>query len=318
MSSRSITAVAISIAFVLGCSSGDTASSSTTSTGSQGSSSSTGAGGSASGDFVAGGDRPVTVHLPPGYDGKTPAPLLILLHGYSVTSALQDAYMHLGTATDAHGMIYAHPDGTTDAKGEPFWNATDACCDFYGAKVDDSAYLAGLVEEIAQKAAVDRKRVYFVGHSNGGFMSYRMACDHADVIAAIVSLAGATYADPSQCKPSEPVAVLEIHGTGDMTVSYDGGSFLVPYPSAPTTVSTWASYDGCAPTADTSGAPHDVDGAIQGSSGPAEATVTTYAQGCKPGGYAELWTIPQGTHIPSLSPTFAEQVVTFLLAHPKP
>ena len=83
-----------------------------------------------------------------------------------------------------------------------------------------------MVEEVAAEHAVDRRRVYVVGFSNGGFMSYRLACDHADRIAAIVSISGATYADPDRCAPSEPVAVLEVHGTDDRTIPYDGGMWF--------------------------------------------------------------------------------------------
>jgi polyhydroxybutyrate depolymerase len=92
--------------------------------------------------------------------------------------------------------------------GARFWNATDACCDVDASGVDDSSYLAGLINEIGSHVAVDPRRVFVVGHSNGAFMSYRMACDHADTIAAIVSLAGAPPADPAACRPTEPVAIL--------------------------------------------------------------------------------------------------------------
>ncbi len=284
-----------------------------------GTSTGAGQGGGQSGDFVVGGARPVTVHVPPSYSSATPAPLVIMLHGYSGTANIEEAYLKIGPAAAAHGILYAYPDGTVDTMGLHFWNATDACCNFYGSTVDDSAYLKGLIDEVKQKANVDPKRVYFIGHSNGGFMSYRMACDHADDIAAIASLAGATFANQSDCKPSSPVAVLEIHGTGDGTIDYNGGTLATKiFPSAQATVGTWAAYDGCSAVMDTSLPPHDLDNGIQGTNGPAEATVISYSAGCKPGGHAELWTIPGGVHIPAVTPTFGEQVITFLLANPKP
>ena len=123
--------------------------------------------------------------------------------------------MQFRPLAEARGFLYCYPDGTIDRWGNRFWNATDACCDFGNTGVDDAGYLRALIEEIARRFAVDRKRIYLVGHSNGGFMAYRMACQSADLIAGIASLAGTTFLDPSRCAPSEPVNILHIHGTAD-------------------------------------------------------------------------------------------------------
>ena len=84
-------------------------------------------------------------------------------------------------------------------------------------------------------------------------MTFRMACADADRIAAIVSLAGATFAKSADCRPTEPVAVLDIHGTADDTVTFTGGTLegfsstpMSAFPGAEKTVETWAEYDGCA------------------------------------------------------------------------
>ena len=146
-------------------------------------------------------------------------------------------------------------------------------------------------------------------------MSYRMACEHADQVAAIVSLAGAMFDDVSQCDPKGPVSVLQIHGTADSVIAYAGGMNQGhTYPSATTSVADWATLDGCDAMGDTSPPPLDLDSALPG----AETTVTRFAAGCRPGGHAELWTIQGGSHIPSLSATFTSSAIEFLLAHPKP
>ena len=282
---------------------------------------------SASGTPVAltvGGDHPTPL-VAPSAGATRPAPLIILLHGFGASGAEQDGYMHISAAASGRGAWFSAPDGSRSDSGVRFWNATDACCDADHSGIDDSAYLAGLIEDIEAVAEIDPKRVYLVGHSNGGFMSYRLACDHADRIAAIVSLAGATWSDPSQCRPSEPVAVLQIHGTADDTVLYRGGTTSdvgidmhgARYPGVDATIAAWSTYDGCQGELVSTANVVDVDESIDGSAGPAEATVFR-AEGCRPGGAVELWKIPGGGHVPELAPTFAEAVLDFLFAHPKP
>lgn len=302
---------------LLACSSGtgDTnQETTTTSTGSGGATTTTSTGG-AGGAPVIGGDRPVEVQVPEGLAPGEKAPLVLLLHGYGVSGLLEELYMYLAPEAAKRRFFYAHPTGTVDAQGSYFWNATDACCDFGDTKVDDSAYLASVIDEIVAAYPVDPKRVYLVGHSNGGFMSYRMACDHADKIAAIASLAGAMWSDVSKCQPSEPVHVLQIHGTADDTVIYTGeGSGPGSTPSAQTTASSWATLDGCDATADESAAPLDLDVGLAG----AETTVSRWAKGCKMGGSAELWSIQGGGHVPQIADGFRKSLIDFLFAHPKP
>lgn len=257
--------------------------------------------------------RPFEVFTPSSYSAETPTPLVVLLHGFGADGAAQEAYFRLQPAAEAQGFLAVHPDGTINAIGKQFWNATDACCGF-GTTVDDSAYLIALIEKVQADFNVDPKRIYLVGHSNGGFMSYRMACDHADKIAAIVSLAGATFMDTAQCDPSEPVSVLQIHGTADATIPYEGGTIYGhDHPGARETVADWATYDRCGATTTDSTTALDLDSSIDG----AESTAFSF-DGCAQGSAVELWTIPGGPHVPPLSATFAASIVGFLLAHPKP
>jgi polyhydroxybutyrate depolymerase len=274
-------------------------------------------------EIVAVGDREARVHVPPGA-GTEPAPLILMLHGFGSSPTENRGYMDLDEDAAARGVVVAYPEGTRDRDGNRFWNATDACCNFHGSDIDDVAYLVGLVDEIGRATLIDPKRVYLVGHSNGGFMSYRMACEQAPIFAAIVSLAGATYHDAHMCAPSEPVAVLQIHGTSDDTILFLGGTLGVGgagqtrrYPGAEATAKDWASYDGCDPTFETRSETLDVDARINGPSGSAETTVEV-AEGCAAGGHVELWTIPGGSHVPNLSRSFPTDVIDFLLDHPKP
>lgn len=265
---------------------------------------------------IGGEDRPVDIHVPPQYDGSTPAPLVILLHGYTATGNLQESYLQLTPLADELGFLYLYPDGTVDPGGNHFWNATDACCDFSDSGVDDVAYLTQVIDDTKARYNVDPKRVYLIGHSNGGFMAHRMACERASTIAAIVSLAGATFDDEARCKPDAPVHVLQIHGTLDATIAYGGGniSFGGPYPSAESSASLWSDLNDCTGQAEVDDGALDLERQIVGS----ETDVRSWNLGCKPGGHAELWTIQGGSHIPAITDEFSRKAVEFLLGHSKP
>ncbi len=271
-----------------------------------------------------GGSRPVKLYVPSKYAPSTPTPLVIMLHGYGASGAAEELLVDLKPVAEADTVLYAYPDGTVDKLGNRFWNATNACCDFWNVPVDDVTYLSSLVTEIETRYHVDPKRIYFFGHSNGAFMSYRMACDKAGTVAAIGSLAGAEWYDTSMCKPSEPVSVLEIHGTADDIVLWDGGSTSDDsiwdggtidggglYPSVPTTVGDWVTFDGCSKTPDASLPDLDVVAGMQ-------TTVTQYQSGCRSGSEVDLRTIEGGSHIPGLNTDFGTKLFAFLLAHPKP
>ena len=297
---------------------GTTASSSTTTgattSATSGGSSGTGGAASACAATTFGGvARPAKLHVPATYACDKGAPLVIMLHGYGVTSVSEEAYLGLLAESDKRGFLYVAPDGTKDATTSEYWNATDACCDYYGSMVDDSAYLSLLIKEIEAEYRVDTKRVYVVGHSAGGFMAHRLACEHGDQIAGVVSLEGAMYQDPAKCPGGTPVSVLEIHGTGDAVIAYNGGLIGVnAFPSAPTTVADWAKIDGCG-AADTSGAPLDLDSSLPGN----ETTITAYP-GCKGGTSVQLWSVQGGAHFPTLGKAFVPTLFDFLYAQQKP
>ena len=174
-------------------------------------------------------DRPARLIAPPEHDGVTELPIVFLLHGYGASATVQDAYFMASAEARRSGYYLVLPDGTMDASGRRFWNATPACCDFAPTGVDDVAYLTGLLDEAVAALPIDEDRVYFIGHSNGGFMSYRMACELSDRIAAIVSLAGSDFIGDMDCVPTQPVSVLQVHGDMDETIGYAG---TAGYPSA--------------------------------------------------------------------------------------
>jgi polyhydroxybutyrate depolymerase len=260
------------------------------------------------------GRGPVTVHLPPAYDPTTPTPLILVLHGYGSTSTQMENRFHFREMTDALGLIHIAPDGLIDPRGSQFWNATDACCGvFY--QPDDSGYLRDLIEAAQTVANIDAQRIYIVGHSNGGFMAYRLACDHADLIAGIANIAGATWLDPAACNPSAPVHILHVHGTADTTVRYQGGCFIAHlcYPSAEASVLQWLRFNNCNFVLDPPLPPVDMDTAVPG----AETNRLSVSSGCAGQGTVALWAIQGGNHTPTPSAVFTQLILEELLAHPQ-
>jgi polyhydroxybutyrate depolymerase len=266
--------------------------------------------------LTIGGERPAAVDIPRGYDPSVEHPLVVVLHGFGpYTGQIQAAFFGLLNMVDEKDLVMLLPDGTLNEDGDRFWNGASFCCDPDNA-IDDVAYLTGLIEEAKQTYNIDAKRVYLVGHSNGGFMSFRMACEASESITAIASLAGSTFADPADCKPTTlPVSVLAVHGTADTTILYDG----VPdgYPSAVDTVELFAAAAGCdTGSPDTLGTVNLVS-MVDGN----ETEQVEYQTGCQGGVNSALWTIQDGVHVPffyqpgNSEPVFADLVTDWLLEH---
>ena len=259
-------------------------------------------------------NRPYGLKVPAGYDARHPAPLVVLLHGYTADGAKQAAYFRFTEEADKAGFLLATPNGTRDLMGNRFWNATDACCDFFRSGVDDVAYIDTVIDEISARYAVDPARVFVVGHSNGAFMAHRYACDRSSRVAAIVTLAGMQWKDQSRCSPSSPVSVLHVHGRKDETVKYDGGTMpnAATYPGAVETVADWAQHNGCTGTLATTGRRFDLEGAIAG-----DETVEQAYTGCPAGTDVQLWTIEGGRHVPAFNDNWAAAIWAFMAGHPK-
>jgi polyhydroxybutyrate depolymerase len=256
-----------------------------------------------------GGSRPVTVRVPEGYDAKKPAPLVIMLHGYGSAGRLTDIYWKMSSVADKHGFFYVAPDGLQDKTGKRFWNANPNCCDYEKTGVDDVAYITSLVDEIKASYTIDPRRIYVLGHSNGGHMAHRLACERADLFGAAVGLAGVVWGDTSKCNPTSPVGILQIHGTKDETVLYDGEGDMQP--SAEKTVAIWAKKNHCAEQPKDGGTLHvDMDGK-------GEETKITRHEGCKDNGAAELWRVEGGTHLFVFTPESLERIWQFLESHAK-
>ncbi len=249
--------------------------------------------------------RPAPVIIPSSFDGTTPMPLIILLHGDGVTGPVEEMYLHLGTAARASGVMLALPTGTRGSDGFLTWN--DGVIGHTTA--NDIAYLGTVIDQAEAMLPLDTSRVYFVGHASGGFMAYVMACAEASRIAGIASIAAG---EPQTfCAPSRPVSILDLNGTADTVIPYDGvaGSFF----GAIEATQRWAGFASCDITMARSPASLDLDGAVPG----AETMPTDYVVGCT-GARVSLFTMTRSGHIPTFSDASAQVIVDWLLAQSSP
>jgi polyhydroxybutyrate depolymerase len=252
----------------------------------------------------------VNLYLPDTIEESEKLPLIVSLHGYSSSGSEHENYFRFRNEIDEKRFMLCVPDATQNFLGTPFWNATDACCNFLNKNVDDSGYLRSLIEKIISEYNVDIGSIHVVGHSNGGFMSHRMACDHADLITSVASLAGMNFLNANLCTPEESIHVLQIHGDGDTVIRYAGGCIGNCYPSAVETVETWAQLNGCEPSS-IEGTPLNLVNSISGS----ETSVLRYTTSCEKNGSSELWTVEGGDHGPSFNANFRRDVISWLLTH---
>lgn len=179
-------------------------------------------------------ERQYIMRVPPGYDGSQPTPLVFAFHGYATSARFTVDTTGLAEATDARGWIAVFPDGA----GTPQrWNVYDPA-----EGVDDIQFVRDLLAHLDASLCIDPARVYAAGHSNGGGMALRFACDMPDLVAAIAPI-GATYVP---CQADVPM--IAFHGAKDTIVPYEGG--LSPIgginlPPVHRATSEWARGMGC-------------------------------------------------------------------------
>ncbi|WP_426490358.1 extracellular catalytic domain type 1 short-chain-length polyhydroxyalkanoate depolymerase [Hymenobacter sp. 102] len=187
--------------------------------------------------------RDYRLYVPRAYTGSRPVPLLLNLHGYGSNNVEQEQYGDFRAIADTANFLVLHPNGTVDAAGNRYWNTFTAP---NSGGPDDVAFLTALLDSVSARYRVEPGRVYSTGMSNGGFMSYELACQLSGRIAAIASVTGSMVASrQAACAPTRPVPILEIHGTADGTVPYNGNILFQPIP---TVLSSWVQRNGCNPT----------------------------------------------------------------------
>lgn len=183
--------------------------------------------------------RDYRVYVPAIYDGNESVPLVFNLHGYTSNASQQEVFGDFRPIADTANFILVHPNGTLDQTGTTFWNSLGSTTE----TVDDVGFIAALIDTLAADYNIDLQRVYSTGMSNGGFMSYKLACELTDRIAAIACVAGSMSSlDFNACNPSEPTPVMHIHGTQD-GISFD--TTQGQYVAVNDVLSEWVSKNNC-------------------------------------------------------------------------
>ena len=190
------------------------------------------------------------VHLPTNYNPETQYPLYINMHGFTANGNQQLNYSKFNDIADERGAIVIYPSGL-----DKRWNSGIN----FGIEsdIDDVGFLSMLIDRMVLLYNADPIRVYSIGYSAGGFMSYRMACERANRIAAIgpivASITNSTY---ETCVPARAFPIIAFNSTSDLVTSFSGmpGNF----PSINDVMVFWADKNGCDVNADTTEVPNTV------------------------------------------------------------
>jgi polyhydroxybutyrate depolymerase len=233
--------------------------------------------------IVSGGIyRSYRLYVPAMYNASNARPLIINMHGYTSNASAQQLYSNFGPIADTANFLMVFPQGTT-YMGQPFWNAGIS-----SSLVDDKGFIDHLIDSLKLAYNIDMNAVYATGMSNGGYMSQTLACELSNRITAIASVTGAMF--PSQagtnCHATRPVPMMQIHGTADGTVPYNGSSSSLPIDSV---VRHWVVRNGCNPVPTFSNVPNTntTDGCT--------AEHYVYSNGAS-GSSVELYKIIGGAH----------------------
>lgn len=147
------------------------------------------------------------------------APLVFVLHGYGSSAATIRTYSGWGGLAVEEGFVAVFPQGTQDNFNVPHWNANLGLSTTY-----DHGFLVALAQYLQEQYNLSSECTFSCGMSNGGFMSYSLACERPDIFAAIGSVTGAMSAEDFGCTPTEVIPIIHLHGTDDNVVSYEDGT----------------------------------------------------------------------------------------------
>ncbi len=185
-----------------------------------------------------GQQRTYRLYTPKAYRPDRPLPLVLAFHGYGSQGKDLANGSGLNEVAEQKGFVVVYPDGIKRR-----WNPLNKML----TGVDDVGFVPALITHIKRNRAIDSRRVYATGVSNGGFLVQRLACETSSPIAAFASVVATL---PSQlkgsCNPQTPVPMLMINGTDDQKVPWQGGNLgYGSILSVPGTIDFWQRYNNC-------------------------------------------------------------------------
>lgn len=196
------------------------------------------------------------LHVPVKYNPAMATPLLMALHGGGGDMEHQstDKYYKQISKSDELGFIVAFPNGYSKFNSGKFatWNAGKCCGDARDKKIDDVGFIKDLVAKISADFNIDKNKIFATGMSNGGMMSYKLACEMSDTFKAIAAVAGTD--NTIECTPKNPISILHIHAKNDDHVLFNGGagaaglkdkSKVTEFNSVPSTIAKWVKLNEC-------------------------------------------------------------------------
>ena len=182
--------------------------------------------------------REYYVYTPSSYTPSSNAPLLFIFHGYGSSASNILFYSDFQDRAEQDGFILVYPQGSL-LNGVTHWNVGGWTI---GSTVDDVGFTEDVIDIITSEYYINTDRIYSTGMSNGGYMSYGLACNSSK-FAAIASVTGSMTPEiDNNCAPDHPMPIMQIHGLQDGTVSYTGASWSL---SIPNVMEYWSSYNAC-------------------------------------------------------------------------